>query len=177
MKVYRWLWILIAALLATNAVAAPADPSEAQNGDFGGKLLLTNDPEGFWREWEKPEPPTVTTTLRVTQARPVHAMVVFHDCKAGSNGKCDVVVRFEIRRPDGALYDESKTAPAWNSAPAPGHNLLASMGSLGFRLEPEDPLGRYQIFATVTDQVANRSITLIQNVTAEAESTQPQPVS
>ena len=173
----RWLWIPIAALLATNALAAPADPSETHNGEFGGKLLLTDDPEGFWREWEQPDPPTVTTTSRITQARPVHAMVVFHDCVAGSTGKCDVVVHFEIRRPDGALYDESKTAPAWSEAPAPGHNLLASLGSLGFRLEPQDPLGRYKIIATLTDQVAKRSITLIQDVTAEAESTPLQPIS
>lgn len=174
----NWLGLAIAAMLATGAQAqSGADRSEARDGEFGGKMLITDDPEGFWREWEQPDTPTVTTTSRVTLSRPAHAVIVFHDCTAGSNGKCDVVVRFEIRKPDGKLYDKPLDGKAWSEAPAPGHNLLASLATFGFQLEPQDPLGRYQISATLTDRVAGKSISLSQEVIAEKDSSEAVPVS
>jgi hypothetical protein len=164
-------------LCSFPAWAQASDPSEGRNGDFGGKLLITADPEGFWTEWQKPENPTVATTSKVTLAHPVYAMIVFHDCAAAANGKCSVTARFEIRRPDGKLYDEPATAPAWSEAPAPSHNLLASLASIGFRLEPQDPLGRYQITVRLRDNVAGKSIILREQVTAEAEGAAPLPTS
>jgi len=174
----RRTWLGLLCLLSTPVLAQTTDPSEASNGDFGAKLLTTDDPDGFWREWNQPENPTVSTTSRVTQARPVYAIIVFHDCRAGADGKCKVTAHFDITDPDGKPYDEPRSATAWSEAPAPNHNLQASLASIGFRLEPQDKLGRYEIKATLTDEVAGRRLTLRQSVSAEAEQAGgPAPIS
>jgi hypothetical protein len=169
----RKFWMVLALLLSMPAWAQEPDLSEGQNGDFGGKIFATTDPEGFWTQWAKPENPTVTTTSRVAQGRPVYVMIVFHDCAAAADGKCNVTAHFEIRRPDGKLYDDPKDGPAWTDKPAPGHNLLASLASMGFRLEAHDPLGRYQVTVTLTDQISHRAITMQEYITAVAEDSPP----
>jgi hypothetical protein len=46
---------------------------------------------------------------------------------------------------------------------------------MGFRLEPTDRLGRYAIFATLTDTVAGKSVRLVQFVTAVDDLPPPIP--
>jgi len=157
-------------LLSAPAFAQTSDPSEGRNGDFGGKLLVTTDLNRFWTEWNKPDNPTIETTSRVTQSQPVYSIVLFHDCKAGPDGNCKVLVRFTMTAPDGKPYDEPHENVAWTAAPPPNHNIQASRASMGFILEAQDKLGRYEIEAKVTDEISGRSITLRQYVTAEAES-------
>jgi hypothetical protein len=163
------------ALAATGAIAQTADRSEAQNGDFGAKLLVTPDPDEFWREWEKPDTPHVTTTSRISRAQPVTAMIIFHDCRPGTDGHCNLTVRFEMAGPDGHPYDTAHDAIAWHGPPPPNHNLQASAASMGFRLEPTDRLGRYAIFATLTDTVAGKSVRLVEFVTAVDDLPPPIP--
>ena len=161
-------WILGMALLASPSLAQ-SDSSQARNGDFGGILLITADPEGFWKAWEQPGTPNIQTTTTVTLSKPVYGMVVFHGCKAAADGNCNVAARFLITAPDGSNYADPKGGDAWKGAPAPGQNLLASASGIGFRLEPQDKLGRYKITAILTDNVAKKSITMFDYVTAEME--------
>jgi len=169
----RTFWLALILLLEVPAWAQV--PSEGREGDFGGNMFIIADLDDFWTTWDKPENPTVNTTSKVTHSRPVYAIVVFHDCKAGPDGKCKVTVRFDMTGPDGKPYDEPHGGTAWNNPPAPDHNLLASVASMGFRLEPQDKFGRYEIKATLTDEVADRSVILREIVTAEAESGESSP--
>jgi hypothetical protein len=166
---------IVFVLAGTAAIAQTADRSEAQNGDFGAKLLLTPDPDEFWREWEKPDTPHVTTTSRVTRAQPVTAIILFHDCRPGTDGQCNLTVRFEMTGPDGRPYDTAHDAIAWKGPPAPQHTLQASEAWMGFRLEPKDKLGRYAIIATLTDTVAGKSIRLVEFLTAVDDLPPPAP--
>jgi hypothetical protein len=52
--------------------------------------------------------------------------------------------------------------------PAPAYNLQLAESSLGFILEPHDPLGTYTLKATVTDNVAGTTLSVQQAVTAVA---------
>ena len=60
---------------------------------------------------------------------------------------------------------------AWSGPPAPGSNLLASTSSIGFQLERQDKLGRYQMKAVLTDNVAHKSVAVSDYVIAEPELT------
>jgi hypothetical protein len=162
-------------LVSVPAAAQTSDPSEGSNGAFGAKLMIIDDPKAFWDAWNQPENPTINTTSRITQSRPVYGMIILHDCKAGSDGKCKVTARFDMTGPDGKPYDEPHSATAWNQAPAENHLLQASPASIGFRLEPQDKLGRYEIRVTLTDEIARKSVTLRQFVTAEDDAERGDP--
>ena len=86
-------WLLLA-MFGTTATAQPADPSQAQYGGFGAKLLIVADTDAFWKEWEKPDTPHIVTTSTVTIKQPAHGMIVFHGCRAASDGNCNVTVQF-----------------------------------------------------------------------------------
>jgi hypothetical protein len=152
-----------------NDRPAEADLSQTGDGIFFAKMLVTSDVDGFWREWQKPDPPHIRTTAEVTRAELVHAMIVFGGCTAGSDGNCDVGVEFSMIGPDGKPYGGGPVAgDAWQGAPPPGRNLQASASSLGFKLDPPDPLGRYIIRAKVIDRVAKKALLVEQAVAATA---------
>jgi hypothetical protein len=158
-------WALLA--LVAPASAQQTDPSEARNGSFGGKLLITDDLEGFWKQWEQPDTPQIATTSKVTLAKPVYGMILFYGCRAAATGKCKVTAHFEIIAPDGRPYDKPATGEAWSGPPAADHALQASLASFGFRLEPKDQLGRYRMKVVLTDDVAGRSLYLSDYIVAE----------
>lgn len=157
----------LALALAASSVAGQApDSSEARDGEFGAKLLVTDDPESFWAQWMKPGTPHLATTTSVTRERPVETVIVFYDCQAGADGNCNVTVHFEMVRPDGRPYQKPLDGVAWHHPPALGHNLMPSGAGLGFKLDPPDQLGTYVITATLTDTVAGKTLKLKQTVTA-----------
>ena len=168
--------LFLAVLLCVGApgYSQAADSSEAKDGPFGGKLMIVDDIAAFWRAWEGPTPPHIETVSTMTRAAPVFAVLVFHGCAAGPDGNCDVAVTFSVTAPDGSASDEPVNGIALKGPPAPGMNLLASEGSFGFALEPEDKYGRYTLRATLTDRVTGKSVTL-QDVVDAVSSTEPVP--
>jgi hypothetical protein len=144
----------------------PPDPSRAAKGDLGVMMLVTPDAAAFFAEWQKPEPPHVMTTERIARDRPVFAMLLFSGCRAGADGNCRLSVEFRMKRPDGAPYGQVHRSIAWRGPPAPGRNLQLAEASLGFKLDPPDPLGRYTIAATVTDEIAGQTLQVEQQVEA-----------
>lgn len=165
------LLVALSALMLTPVVQPDKplpNPSEASNGDFRGKMLIVADVEKFWAVWEKPEPPSIDTTGEIRRGGRVTAMVVFAICKAAADGNCNVSVTFSIIGPDGKAYGELASGKAWTGAPAPGFNLLASLSAMTFELDPPDKLGPYRMIATMTDEVAGKSFTVSDTVTAVA---------
>ena len=146
---------------------APPDTSRAARGPFAAMMLVTPDAEAVIAEWQKPEPPHVESTKRITRDDPIFAMLIIAGCRAGADGDCRVSAEFRIRRPDGAPYGEVHRGLALDGPPAPGRNLQLAIGSLGFRLDPPDPLGRYTIAATITDEIAGETLIVEQAVDAE----------
>jgi hypothetical protein len=161
------------ALLATPIAAQPTprDLSTADNGTLATTIFVTDDIEGFWKAWEGPTPPHITTTNIITRSRPAFATMVFTGCKPGSDGNCRVTATFTIVAPDGSNYGRHGPMPGWSGPPAPARNMLAIEGYLGFELEPEDKLGPYVIKGELKDEVAGTSLTVQQTITAKADET------
>jgi hypothetical protein len=153
---------MLFALAMSGSVASAQAPdlSEARDGDFGAKLMITDDPAQFWADWVKPDAPHVSTTNHVARSQVVETIIVFHDCTAGLDGNCNVVVRYEMIGPDGRAYSAPREGIAWKRPPAPGHNLLPAEVTMGFRLDPWDKLGRYVIIATLTDKLSGKVLRL-----------------
>jgi hypothetical protein len=144
----------------------PPSPSRSAKGSFAAMMLVTPDADAFIAEWLKPENPSVSTTERIARDRPVFAMLIVAGCRAGTDGNCRVGAEFRMKRPDGAPYGPVHRAVALNGPPAPEGNLQLSQASLGFKLDPPDPLGRYTITATVTDEIAGEALIVEQIVEA-----------
>jgi hypothetical protein len=149
-----------------NDRSAPPNPAQAAKDGFGAMMLVTSDYEGFWKAWEGAGPPQVGTTEQVTRRQPVHAMLLFSGCRAGADGNCNVTVELAVTGPAGKPYGETLKGNAWSGPPAPAYNLQLAESSLGFILEPHDPLGTYTLKATVTDKVAGTTLSVQQAVTA-----------
>lgn len=162
--------VMMALMLATaNPIGTdPADTSESVNGDFRGKMFIVPDVDAFWKAWEGPTPPRIDTTDEIRPGGRVTSMIVFAICKPAANGKCDVTVSYSMTGPDGRPYGTPASGKAWTEAPAPGYNLLASLAAMTFELEPNDKLGPYRMIAKMTDEVAGKSVTVSQTVTAVA---------
>lgn len=161
------------AAAARAAQAAPstqigtrADLSEGVEGRLRAKILVTPDLDGFWKAWEGPTPPNIVTTGTIRQAKPVFAIIVFGGCTPGAAGRCKLSVTFGMTAPDGKPYSKDVTASAYEG-PGGEENLLASAATFGFRLEPKDKLGEYRMKATLTDEIAQNSVTVFVNVLAE----------
>jgi hypothetical protein len=149
-----------------NDANAPPNPAQASKGGFGVMMLVTSDYVGFWEAWEGDTPPKVTATEEVARDRPVHGILLFSGCRPGQDGNCNVTAELSITGPDGSPYSETMSGKVWGGAPAPGYNLQASESSIGFTLDPEDPLGVYTLKAMVRDNVAGTKLAVQQSVTA-----------
>jgi hypothetical protein len=170
----KTLIALVLALLAAGASAQTTDPSEANDGDFGAKLVITDDAASFYSQWQQPRTPQIFSTKQITRARPIEAVIIFHDCVPAADGNCNVTVHFEMTAPNGQPYPGSLDTVAWKHPPPPGHALIPSEATMGFILEPKDQLGRYIIRATLTDTVAGKTLSLVESVTAVEEAS-PRP--
>jgi hypothetical protein len=162
---------LVSMLLAVTSVVAQSGPTQrseppeswrASAGDFGAIMVFTDDPQKFLEEWSKP-PEAVPQISSVESARrgdTVVAFVFFSGCKA-NKGNCDCEVDFKLLRPDGSVYAEHSGVELWKGKPAPpGGNLQLSVANLGFRVEPQDPLGKYNLKAIVHDRNAKVDLSL-----------------
>lgn len=159
----RWLFVLG---LAASPAAAQPRPFEGKSGNLAARLILVDDLRGFWRTWRGPPPPKVRETNTVTPFKPVHALLIFTGCKAGTNGKCDVGVTFSIVGPDKKAYGTGTSGTAYSGPPAVGTNLLASPGALTMKIEASDKPGPYLIQAVVIDRVSGARVTLRRGVIA-----------
>lgn len=170
-------WILFSILLVTASPAMsdawhengrPVEDAEWRKSKDGlGVLqLLTNDPDGFIENWEKPtEGVQMSTTNRAVPGEPVHAFILFIGCKADSKNNCNLSVRYRILDPLGKVYGETEDIEVWIDKPAQPTGILGlGVNSLGIILEPKDPLGEYEIFATVTDRNSGTAIEVLQRL-------------
>lgn len=150
---------------------SPVPDTEWQksNGDFGAILLITNKPNEFFENWEKPPSPDYKPQMAtVSEARRgdvVMAIVLFSGCAPNKEGNCSSQVGFKVINPDGSIYADHAGGELWSNKPAiPVGNLQVSVSNLGFEIEPHDQLGEYLIQASVKDLAANKEVFLTQKI-------------
>ena len=136
-------------------------PDRKSVGSFGGQLIVVKDPQGFIKEWLKPETPNIDADKEVKRGELVGAFVLFAGCKPDSVGVSNSEVDYVVFKPDGSVYAERKGQPLWKEQPPPPQNIQLSKAILGIRFETDDPDGEYKVKAKVSDlNAANITIEL-----------------
>jgi len=130
--------------------------SEWSRSDYGfsAMLLLSDQPDFVLRSWAKPADgiPVHRNADKITRGVPIVAFVFFSGCEAGDNGLCNATADFTILRPDGSVYESFNGRDLWKDKPAPPYGTLRlSAEYVGVVIEPEDPLGEYQVLVSVHD--------------------------
>ncbi len=130
-----------------------ADTDNAKSKDgFGAQLFLTESAE-FFDDWNKPETPTLPLAKEARRNVPIFTVVLFVDPATDAARRAKVTCHVVVRRPDGTVYGEGDLV-GWDSPyAAPPHSLQLAQGSMGIRIEPDDPAGVYTVEATVRDEV------------------------
>ena len=193
----RWGWVLGVLFFMTAGVSeaqfkpvadepaaeTPAAPPASEDtwhrsdGNFGAMLIVTDQYASFVRTWAQPpkegEGPAITLADSAVRGDEVAAVLTFSQCTPGITGKCRCDADFTVVRPDGSTYATHKKIEVWSSAPPPEEAAQLSIGRLKFRIEPDDPLGTYQIRAVVRDLVAKREVALEWPLTVKEETWSP----
>lgn len=166
-------WNLVLALaLATVSPARSQGPVEPEwkkaSGGFGAVLLVTNDAAGLFAGSRGSSLTDylsrIRTTSKVPRGKAVVAVVIFYGCAADHTGNCRSDMDLRLRYPDGSLYGEWFGPELWYGRPPADGVWEASAESLGFMVEPEDPLGTYTFEAVVRDRAGSRTLRLTQTV-------------
>jgi hypothetical protein len=80
-------------------------------------------------------------------------------------GNCDSEVDFKLLKPDGSIYAEHSGVELWKRKPSPPRgNLQLSVANLGFKVELQDPPGKYTLRAVVHDRNAKLDLSLEQEI-------------
>lgn len=120
-------------------------------GGFGAHLLVVEDPQGFIREWVKPEPPRITTASTVKPGKPIGVLVLFAGCKPDAQGACRTEVDYAVYKPDGGLYAERKEQTLWKEEAPPPPVIQLGRAILVLKMRKDDPAGEYKVKAKVRD--------------------------
>lgn len=114
----------------------------------------------------RPRPATrpVSRVSEAVRGDVVAAVILFSGCASDGVGRCNTLADFRVLRPDGSVYAEHADAIVWRQAPVDGSGLQLSQAHLAFEIEPEDPVGVYEIHATVRDLIAGKSVALVQTL-------------
>ena len=138
-----------------NRAGEPLPDSDARKavGAFGAQLIFVGDEGELFRRWNTPsESVNVETADTVRVNEDINAFVVFGGCARDAAGNCSVAMRFEVLRPDGAVYARTPPMEVWHGKPAPrGRSLGLSVEYLKIVIEPGDQLGNYEVRAWVRD--------------------------
>lgn len=145
-------------------------PSTRERGEFGAMLLLSTEPDRFMQTWQRPEEEiSLHSADTVKRGVPIVAFVLFRGCTADKHGMCNGSVDFRVLRPDGSDYVSFENRDLWRGKPAlPDGAVQVSAEHVGVVIEPEDPLGQYEVQVVVRDNVAGVSLRLSRKFNAVA---------
>lgn len=129
-------------------------------GGFGVHLLVVEDPQGFIREWLKPETPQIKTASKVKPGKPIGVLVLFAGCRPDAQGACKTEVDYAIYKPDGSLYVERNGQPLWKEQAPPPPVIQLGRAILVLTMQKGDPAGEYKVKAKVHDLNADISFGL-----------------
>ncbi len=139
------------------------------SGDFGAMLLVTNDPDGFFEQWNRPPAggyaPSISTVDTARRGDIVMALILFSQCRPNAHGNCNSSIDYKLIDPAGGTYGEFQDAELWRNKPAPPKGSLeVGVDYMAFRVEPDDALGPYTFRVTVRDSISKNEIKLTQTI-------------
>lgn len=175
-----WLSILASGLISVlstsvfsqtwfkNGEAAPSNEWQQSNGELGVMQLLSDNPDAFLTNWDKPTAGVLMqTATRISRGNPIVSFVLFSGCKEDLQTKCNLTITFMVKTPSGKPYSHSDVMEMWVNKPAPAKGMLQlSVSYMGLIIEPEDELGEYTVYAEITDHNSGHKLLTTQQFLA-----------
>jgi hypothetical protein len=128
-------------------------------------LLLTDDPDSVYDFWNtKPGHVPVSSITEIAANASVEAVVFFVGCAPDPQGNCGVWGTATVTSPDGSLLADRIEVPLWVGRPPPPGQALG-ISERGVGMSNESLLGSYSFRMVVTDRIANRQVSLEQELT------------
>lgn len=179
MRRTKWLGALAAlSLLATGAPALAAPAVEPQpgvqvhTGTLDVVQVSTTDPQALSEEWARPGETAQlkSLTARTVAGKPLIVFMIFQGCKTDGDGHCNLTASYETTDPDGKIIGVVKDLPLLvGEAPLGGGQYQMSPAGYAMTADDKGPFGIYHVRVTVTDHVAEVSVTTDQPLLIEAK--------
>ena len=148
----RILVLTSLAILSSNCLAG---------SELKTTLLVTDKGRELFKSWESPDGERFDILpLKVAKRGEfLSAVVLFQGCMVDAEGNCNVTLEITAYDPSGKKYGEFLGQELWVGKPAPtdGGTQLG-VGYMGLVIEPHDPSGKYRVFASANDIIANVSV-------------------
>lgn len=137
-------------------------------GDLVAQLVITDNESQALKNWGTPsESVYFPTADKIERNKVITAFVVFGGCAVDAKGNCDLRMQITVYKPDGTVYSKLPIMEVWSEKPVP-HNRSLGLSAEYMRviIEPEDPLGKYQVDTKIMDKISGDSLLLKSNFTA-----------
>lgn len=134
-------------------------PDRKSVNGFGVHLIVVKNPQGFVREWQKPEMPKIESAKKIKVGEPLGGIILFAGCKEVS-GSCNAEIDYTIYKPDGSLLAERLAQPLWKEEAPPKPNIQLGRAILSLQFKKGQPTGTYKITARTKDLNSNATIDL-----------------
>jgi len=134
-------------------------PGSSKDG-FRAMLFFTEDLD-FQKKFHEGGNINLKATSVVRKNIPFLVTISFAGPGVTGNGYAKVVIDLKITRPDGITYFEAKDVPGWDGIyKYSQRSMQLADAVIKMTIEPSDPLGKYNVNATVRDTVRGVSLVL-----------------
>ncbi len=156
--------LLLLGAAFTAFAANPAKPvksidfAQAKSGSFSVMLAFSSDPPAYFKAIEAgPQAMVALSADAVRRGGVVNTTLVFTGCKPDANQQCNVSVQYKLVTSNGKVT-RLPDAAVWSKAAPQGSAITPAESQMRIAIEPTDPLGVYEVQASVRDLNANTAL-------------------
>ncbi len=137
-------------------------------GALAAQLVITGNEPQLLKNWRTPTRSVeLPTSDEFERNKIITTFVVFGGCATDADGHCDLKMQITVYQPDGEVYARLPVMEVWSGKPAPpGKRLGLSAEYVRVIIEPDEPLGKYQINAKIMDNISGGGMVLRSYFTA-----------
>ncbi len=151
---------------AMSAFAAnPAKPvksidfAQTKSGSFSVMLAFSSDPQAYFKAIEAgPQAMVALSADAVRRGGVVNTTLVFTGCKPDANQQCNVSVQYKLVTSNGKVT-QLPDAAVWSRAAPQAGAITPAESQMRIAIEAADPLGVYEVQASVRDLNAKTALT------------------
>lgn len=131
---------------------------------MGAMLVLVPNYNDFIKQWtgsDEKHAPLLKPVSELKRGGDATMVIFFSGC-AKPGERCVLTADFKVIAPDGSVYGEFKDRPAFDGTIDKNATVMLSHAVIQMRIEPNDALGEYKVFATLRRPSTKTSIDLEQ---------------
>ncbi len=160
-RLFCVVFLFTSYLYAVTDVVTRSNVTYDKDGLFLFFALIDN--EQFFEDWQKPEPPVVSSADKIQRGGHIFPVIIFGTDSKDDNGNAYLTYDIQILKPDGSIYGDFKDLLVWKDNPASEMHLMDQQ--IVIRIEEDDPFGAYKVNAVIHEK--NKGIDVPLNLAFE----------